>query len=420
MTKTKFHLLRLVLIGSSLPGGVFGLLDGGDFIPEVTEELVVGLDQDLQEDVCAVGDWLDVFVRPNICPVVENRNMEKAELKDKLAGMEELETEHVGDKNNSDEGAQLPPEKTDPPPQTIRPLGLNVAPLTRAQKDEPAEVEKELLRSELDIVVELVNITESKSIEDEKESVPPLVKEHKPYIVKATPKDIVQPVVEIVNDTLEEIKEVKEEVEEVPKEETIEEKYPSSENSVDEELLDQPTDTEDIIAPFSQWAEKKLVEEALLKDATKKESEPEIESNGAPSHPISNPSPIKTNGIKLTKNFASPDCSAKMMGANPESQGSGNVITSSKDEYFLNKCTDKAWFVVELCESIKALKVQIANFELYSSSPNELRISIGNVFPAREKDWMEFGTFTYQDERNIQTFKSEGGVVGKYARVDSY
>ena len=39
--KTKFHLPRLVLI-CSLPG-VFGLLDGGDFIAEVTEEQVFGL-----------------------------------------------------------------------------------------------------------------------------------------------------------------------------------------------------------------------------------------------------------------------------------------------------------------------------------------------------------------------------------------
>ena len=48
------------------------------------------------------------------------------------------------------------------------------------------------------------------------------------------------------------------------------------------------------------------------------------------------------------------------MAANPESQGASNVISHSKDEYFLNKCTDKSWFVVELCESIKALKVQLA------------------------------------------------------------
>jgi hypothetical protein len=87
--------------------------------------------------------------------------------------------------------------------------------------------------------------------------------------------------VEIVKETLVEIKDVKEEVEEVPKEENIEEKYPPSKNSVDAELLDQPAGTEDIIAPFSQWAENRLVEESLLKDGTKKESEPDEESNAA-------------------------------------------------------------------------------------------------------------------------------------------
>ena len=49
--------------------------------------------------------------------------IEKASHKAKLAGMEELETEHVGDEDISDEGAQLP-EKTDPLPLTILPIGL--------------------------------------------------------------------------------------------------------------------------------------------------------------------------------------------------------------------------------------------------------------------------------------------------------
>lgn len=109
-------------------------------------------------------------------------------------------------------------------------------------------LKKDLLRNELDKVIEPVNNTETKSIEDETESLPP-VKEHKPYIVKATPKDVVQPVVEIVNNALEEIKELKEVDEEVPKEETIADEYPPRESSVEEELLDQPAGTEDIIAP---------------------------------------------------------------------------------------------------------------------------------------------------------------------------
>jgi hypothetical protein len=129
---------------------------------------------------------------------------------------------------------------------------------------------------------------------------------------------------------------------------------------------------------------------------------------------------IKSNGGSkpMTKNFATPDCSAKIVAANAESQGAGNVISHSRDEYFLNKCTDRSWFVVELCESIKALKVQLANFELYSSSPREVRVSLGHVWPARSQDWTEFGTFLYRDERTVQTFKSEAGVVGRYARLE--
>ena len=202
------------------------------------------------------------------------------------------------------------------------------------------------------------------------------------------------------------------------------------ESSVEEEAVDSETEAppseasgEAVIAPFSQWAERKLEEQAALKDATKKENqhhEPETELNGKTvTKPASNVHSVKANGAhKMNKNFASPDCSAKIIGANPDSQGSGNVISPSKDEYFLNKCTDKAWFVVELCESIKAVKVQIANFELYSSSPHEFKVSIGSVFPAREKDWIEFGTFKYEDERSMQTFKNDVGVVGKYAKVE--
>ena len=84
----------------------------------------------------------------------------------------------------------------------------------------------------------------------------------------------------------------------------------------------------------------------------------------------------------------------------------------------LNKCSDKAWFVVELCESIKAFRLELANFELYSSVPNEFRVTMGNSYPARsEKDWAVFGHFNAEDDRSVQTFASPEGVFGKYAKV---
>ena len=70
--------------------------------------------------------------------------------------------------------------------------------------------------------------------------------------------------------------------------------------------------------------------------------------------------------FRMKKNFASTDCGAKVIDANGESQASGNIISVSKDEYMLNKCIDKGWFVVELCDNIKAYKIEIANFELFS------------------------------------------------------
>ncbi len=120
---------------------------------------------------------------------------------------------------------------------------------------------------------------------------------------------------------------------------------------------------------------------------------------------------------KLKKNFASLDCGAKVVGANPESQSALNIITPSRDEYMLNKCTDKAWFIIELCESIKATKIEIANFELYSSVPNEFRVLMGNVVNGREKDWGLFGHFHAEDDRSVQSFSSPG-VFGKFVKVE--
>jgi len=250
--------------------------------------------------------------------------------------------------------------------------------------------------------------------------------EQKPYIVVATPVTgpTAPPILLATGAGLEEMEEVPEEEMEEGNAETGQGgEFIAGENAVEEELLE-PAPPQDVIAPFSQWAEKKLEEQAAMKEAGKTESEAESGGEAGPGggpgarQPSAPPPHNKLNGVKLTKNFASPDCSAKIVGANTESENSGSVISSSRDEYFKTKCSDQAWFVVELCESIKALKVQLANLELYSSSPHQFRVSVGSVYPGREKDWAEFGTFSYSNERTVQSFKSETGVVGKFAKVE--
>ena len=65
------------------------------------------------------------------------------------------------------------------------------------------------------------------------------------------------------------------------------------------------------------------------------------------------------------KNYASPDCGAKVVAANPEAVSAGAVLSSSRDEYLLNTCNSRIWFVVELCEAIQPRKVRYCGHQMY-------------------------------------------------------
>ena len=60
-----------------------------------------------------------------------------------------------------------------------------------------------------------------------------------------------------------------------------------------------------------------------------------------------------------SKNYASPDCGAKIVAANPEARSARNILVATRDEYMLNTCTSRIWFVVELCEAIQARKIEL-------------------------------------------------------------
>jgi hypothetical protein len=53
------------------------------------------------------------------------------------------------------------------------------------------------------------------------------------------------------------------------------------------------------------------------------------------------------------KNYASIDCGAKIIAHNPDASNPSHMLTESKDDYMLNSCSSRIWFVVELCEHIK-------------------------------------------------------------------
>lgn len=105
-----------------------------------------------------------------------------------------------------------------------------------------------------------------------------------------------------------------------------------------------------------------------------------------------------------------------MILANPEAQHTWAILVGSRDEYALNPCSSRIWFIVELCEAIQLKKVELANYELFSSSPREFSVFVSDRFPTRE--WVLVGQFTAEDRRDVQDFYVETETFGKYVKVE--
>lgn len=134
-----------------------------------------------------------------------------------------------------------------------------------------------------------------------------------------------------------------------------------------------------------------------------------VQTPGGPGRGVSN--------MKIrNKNYASPDCGAKIVAANPEANSAKNVLVSTRDEYMLNACTSRVWFVVELCEAIQAKKIELANFELFSSSPKDFSVYVSDRFPS--KDWSPVGQFTAKDVKDVQSFTLHPHFFGKFIKVE--
>ncbi|KAK8407805.1 hypothetical protein O3P69_002385 [Scylla paramamosain] len=118
-----------------------------------------------------------------------------------------------------------------------------------------------------------------------------------------------------------------------------------------------------------------------------------------------------------SKNYASPDCGSKLLTANPEATHASKVIHSNKDEYLLNKCRDKTWFIIELCESIRPQKFDIANFELFSNLPKDIHVLGSHRYPSR--DWTSLAWAQGQEgNRGVQSFPVETEDFFKYIKVE--
>lgn len=109
-------------------------------------------------------------------------------------------------------------------------------------------------------------------------------------------------------------------------------------------------------------------------------------------------------------NYASPDCSARVHSASPQSQHASSVLHKSKDRYMLTPCSAKEhWVIIELCDDIRVEAVEIGMYEFFSGIVKEARVSIGGADDedTDEEDksaWQEVGSFIGRNSRGTQLF----------------
>ncbi|XP_041848143.1 SUN domain-containing ossification factor-like isoform X2 [Melanotaenia boesemani] len=118
---------------------------------------------------------------------------------------------------------------------------------------------------------------------------------------------------------------------------------------------------------------------------------------------------------KNFNNYASVECGAKILGANPEAKSTSSILKENMDLYMLNPCSNKIWFIIELCEPIQVKQLDIANFELFSSTPKDFLVSISDRYPTNK--WLKLGTFHARDERTVQSFPLDEHLYAKYVKM---
>lgn len=80
--------------------------------------------------------------------------------------------------------------------------------------------------------------------------------------------------------------------------------------------------------------------------------------------PSPTPPGKKISSQKRRRNYSSYECGAKIVAANNEAEGTSRILNELVDEYMLNPCKAKIWFVIELCETVQASQVSLI-FEIF-------------------------------------------------------
>jgi len=129
---------------------------------------------------------------------------------------------------------------------------------------------------------------------------------------------------------------------------------------------------------------------------------------------------ILLNEKEWKKNFASIECGAKLIKNSKNLKHPNHIINKNNDEYMLNECKDETHFIIELCETIKVIRFELDNFELYSGTPKNFTVRTIDKYSNNLNEWIIIGNFEASSEKmEVQNFSDlEIKSFGKFIRVD--
>ncbi|EJD76412.1 hypothetical protein, variant [Loa loa] len=119
------------------------------------------------------------------------------------------------------------------------------------------------------------------------------------------------------------------------------------------------------------------------------------------------------------RNYASKECGAKVLFSNDEAENKNAILNEKEaDDYMRNPCerAEHKWLIIELCETIQPTVLEIANFELFSSGPQNIRILGSERYPSNE--WVALGDFIVGNNREIQRFTVTARSYVKFLRLE--
>lgn len=182
----------------------------------------------------------------------------------------------------------------------------------------------------------------------------------------------------------------------------------SDDPPVEEPVVDHPKGQPDFVS-FEEWKRIRQAEEDSQppegpKETTTNDSatdQKEKPSSEPPEHsePVVEVDIPKASGNRY--NYASPDCSARIHSASPQTQHASAILHKSRDRYMLTPCkSDQHYVIVELCDEIRIESLEIAVWEFFSGVVRDVKLSVGE--DGDEKDWKEVASFVARNVRGAQ------------------